>query len=142
MLIERQQTTMKTTIYRKQTYTGVGLNFTSFTYNNFKLNSFSTFIYRAWRLTTTYMDFHKETEFLRTFFLNNGYPEYIYLDKLKKFLNSIFIPKAKISTAEKEIVYAKIPYYGDRISKELNKQLKKILQLYYPQIQFYSINFK
>ena len=73
--------------------------------------------------------------------MNNGYPEYIYFHKLKKFLNNIFLPKAKISTAEKEIIYAKIPFYGDKISKELNKQLKKIFQQYYPQIKLRTVYF-
>ena len=141
MLIERQESSMKTTLYRKKTYTGVGLNFTSFCFHNFKLNSFSTFIYRAWRLTTSYMDFHKEVEFLRTFFLNNGYPEYIFFHKLKKFLNNIFLPKAKISTAEKDLIYVKMPYYGETIAKELNKQMRKILEQYYPQIKLRIVYF-
>ena len=86
------------------------------------------------------MDFHKEVEFFRTF-LNNGYPEHIYFYKLKKFLNNIFHPKAKISTAEKDIIYVKMPYYGERITKELSKQLRKILQQYYPQIKLRMVYF-
>ena len=90
---------------------------------------------------TSYMDFHKEIEFLRTFFLNNGYPEYIYFRELKKFLNNIFHNKAEISTAQKDVVYARMPYYGEKISREINRQLKKIVQQYYPQIKLRTIYF-
>ena len=126
IMLEREQNIIKTSVYRKKTYTGVGLNFSSFSYYPFKLNSFFTFFYRAWRISKTYIDFNTEIEYLRTFFLNNGYPNRIFDGQLKKFLNKIFISKPVKSTAEKEVMYVKLPYPGERLSKEINKELKKI----------------
>ncbi|XP_068235514.1 uncharacterized protein [Palaemon carinicauda] len=47
IMLEREQSTINTAVFRKKTYTGVGLHFTSFTFHRFKLNAFSTFLYRS-----------------------------------------------------------------------------------------------
>ena len=145
MMLERNQNSINTNVYRKKTYTGVGLNFTSYSYSRFKINAFTTFFHRAWRLSKTYISFNIEIQFLRTFFLNNGYPEKIFDYQLRLFLNKTFIKRPPISKAEKEILYIKLPYQGEQICREINKGIRTIMNKNFPQINIRTIfynNFK
>ena len=111
------------------------MNFTSFAYEKFKLNAFSTFFFRAWRLSKTYMEFNIEIQFLRTFFLDNGYHDSIFYRQLKDFLNKRFDKKPTKLTVEKEIMYVKFPFSGDKICKEINGTLKRIISQHFPQMK-------
>ena len=145
IMIERKQREISTSVYRKETFTGVGLNFLSHVYSRYKESSFSTLFFRAWRNTTNYLDFHSEIEFLRTFFINNGYPDNIIQTAIKKFLDKLFIPKPIYDTVEKETIYIRLPYINEEICRHVNKQLRKIIAKYYPQINLktaYINNFK
>ena len=125
---------IKTSIYRKKTYTGAGINFISHVYNNYKMSAFSSFLFRAWRLSNDYLSFHTELEFLRTYFLNNGYPENVFFNKVRTFINRRFKPKSIIQTAAKEDIYITFPFLSDKISTYLNRKLKGINDIYFPQV--------
>ena len=64
-------------IFRKATFTGLGMNFHSFTYHNFKLNNIRTLLHRAYTVCSTWIDLHSEITFLTKFFKTNGYPEHL-----------------------------------------------------------------
>ena len=86
----------------KKTFTGLGLHFLSFIPINFKINGIKTLIHRAFYLTSNYINFHNEIEYLQTFFFNNGYPKDLFSKILKTFLNNIFFPKTPIFTVNKK----------------------------------------
>ena len=93
----------------------------------------------------SYLDFHSEIEYLRTFFISNGYPENIIQTEIRRFLNKLFITKPQYSTVEKEKIYLKLPYVTEKISRYVNKQIRNIIMKYYPQINIktaYVNNFK
>ena len=73
ILIKKTDNEIDTSIYRKPTYTGLGINYLSSCYENFKMNAFNTMFYRAFRLTSSYENFHNEIKFLERFFLENGF---------------------------------------------------------------------
>ena len=125
-------------IYRKPTFSGLGISFFSHCPLKFKTNAISTLLFRAYNLTSNYILFHKEINFLKTFFINNGFTESIYYQKVNNFLNDIYKPKSNIHTAPKLQFYFNIPYIGDKTT-DLLKELKSKLTPFYPQINFIPI---
>ena len=99
-----------TTIFRKNTFTGLGTNFYSFCFQNFKMNSISTLLHRAFTLTSDWNLFDKELKFLAKYFKNNCYPSKVFYNKVKKFLNQKFCPKSKYPTAPKLDLYVSVPF--------------------------------
>ena len=73
-------------IFRKATFTGLGMNFHSHTYENFKLNNIRTLIHRAYTLCSTWQSFHEEIQFLIRFFKSNAYPQDMIFRVINKFL--------------------------------------------------------
>ena len=77
-------------VYRKPTYTGLGLNFLSECSFKYKINNLTTLLSRAFKLSSSYLIFHKEVEFLKNFFFNiNGYSDNIFYKNVSKVLNKI-----------------------------------------------------
>ena len=68
LLISKRNNTFDLSIYRKPTFTNLGVNFISACYENFKMNTFNTLFFRAYKLSSTYEAFHKEICFLNNFF--------------------------------------------------------------------------
>ena len=64
-----------TSVFRKKTFTGLGLHFYSFTPFKYKLGALKTLIHRAYHLSSSWHHFSSEIEFLTKFFNKNGYPK-------------------------------------------------------------------
>ena len=111
-LEQNNQTSFSLNVFRKRTFTGLGLNFHSYTYRNFKINNIRTLIFRAYRLCTTWIDFNTEVTFLIKYFKDNGYPENIVYSTVKRFLDSVFITKPEVLTVDKMVMYIKMPLGG------------------------------
>ena len=67
--------------------------------------------------------------------MQNGFPESIFFKQIKSFLNKRFYKKPDIATVEKELVYIRFPFSGDKICKEINQTLTKIINQHFPQIK-------
>ena len=133
-LVTKNGNQISTSVYRKPTFTGLGTNFLSFIPEQFKINSIKTLLFRGYNICSDWLSFHKEMEFLKTFFLNNGYPPHIFYKTLKTFLNNIHTntPPPKETPT---IRYISLPYYG-LLSFDTRKKLEKILKLAHPDILF------
>ena len=126
VLVFRNADRFNTTVFRKKTFTGLGSNFYSYCFLNFKLNSLSTLFHRAYTLTSDWHSFHKEILFLHQYFLDNCYPSKLFYRYLRKFLNNIYFPKIQIPTVPKLSLYASIPLLNqDNFYKELQKIINK-----------------
>ena len=126
--IEKISNSFQTSIYRKSTFTGLGLNFHSFTPFIYKLNSIKTLIYRTFHLSSTHFNFHSDIEFLKNFFLANGYPLTLFQNTLRNFLNSIYSPSIKPPSVPKHKIYFPMPYMGyvsDKIRSEIQNLVTK-----------------
>lgn len=134
-LISKENGRLSTTVYRKPTFTGLGMNFLSFSPMKYKINSIATLINRAFNICSTWMQFDKEMKFLVDYFNNNGYPDNVFYKTLRSFLDNKLCPPTKIQTAPKETKYIKLPYLG-HISFTIRKQLREILKHSFPQIKF------
>ena len=67
-----------TGVFRKPTFTGLGLNFLSYCPLNFKINSCKTLLCRAYSVCSSWTKFHEEVSFLEKYFSKNGYPSNIF----------------------------------------------------------------
>ena len=123
-------------IFRKATFTGQGLNYHSYTYRNFKINSIKTLLVRALRLCSTWKDFHNEVQFLLNFFKTNAYPEWVVYNTIRKFLTNTFSGKPQVSIAPKLKLYVKFPYISNTCSRYIKSELSKFLSCKYPHIDF------
>ena len=123
-------------VFRKKTFTGLGMNFNSYTFYNFKLNNIRTLIFRAFKLSSGWSDFHREVEYLLKYFRNNGYPEKVVFSVINKFLMSIFRPKMKETTVPKLVMYVKFPFINNFSCDFLKQEIGRILCFRYPQIDF------
>ena len=128
--------TFNLSIFRKSTFTGLGMNYHSYVFNNFKINNIRTFIFRAYRLCSTWCDFNHEVQFLLRYFKSNGYPESVVFKVINKFLNSIFHSKSIVLTAEKYTMYFKFPFLSNVICSLFQKELHRVLKWKFPHINF------
>ena len=126
ILVTRNARHFTTSIFRKKTYTGLGLNFYSSCFYNFKVNSICTLLHRAYSLTSGWLHFHEEVKFLRKYFKDNCYPGFLFEKYLKRFVVEKFNPILPTTTVPKLIFYASLPYSKDpmfltTITKIINK---------------------
>ena len=122
VLVFRDEDRFKTTVFRKNTFTGLGSNFYSHCFFNFKLNSLSTLIHRAFTITSDWQSFHNEILFLHDYFVNNCYPSRLFCKTVKTFLNNFFQPKFKLPSVSKLPVYATIQLiYSERFYSDLRR---------------------
>ena len=122
-------------VYRKPTFTGLGLNYLSFVPKIYKTNSIKTLLNRAFSLCSTYHLFNIEINKLRTYFQENSYPTFLFDRLLNKFLNKKYDLKIKPTTVDKDVRYFKMPFLG-HCSYYIRKQLLNILKNSFPQINF------
>ena len=121
-----------TSVFRKNTFTGLGTNFYSFCFRNFKMNSISTLLHRAFTLTTDWQLFHNEIEFLSTFFKNNCYPSKLFYDSVKTFLNKKLSPPVKHPIVPKLDLYACVPFLVN--NTDFYKKLYEIIRSHFPAV--------
>ena len=124
-----------TSVYRKPTFTGLGTSYFSHCPYNFKLNGILTLINRAYNICSNFTNLHRELYFLGEFFQKNGYPVKLVHNHIRRFLTKKSTPDAAlpVQTASKKLIYASLLYIGDD-SKNLQADLQKLLQNFFPQI--------
>ena len=124
---------IETSIYRKPTFSGLGTSFFSATCRRYKINSIRTLLFRAYSLSSSYLVFCNEIEFLKKFFINNGYPLHSIENRLRLFLDKIFTPVASQPTVKRDKKYFCFPYYRNQ-SEKLATNFKNALENAYPQL--------
>ena len=132
--VSRKDSKFHTSVYRKPTFSGLGLSFFSFCSLRFKINAVKTLVFRAYNICSGYVCLHKEFEFLCEFFCNNGYPKFLVHKVISNFLNSRY-EQSVMKTESCESVYLSLPYFGQQ-SEKLKSELCKILKKYIPNKHF------
>jgi len=130
-LITKENGRLYTTVYRKPTFTGLGMHYLSYTPQKYKINSISTLINRAYNICTTWPSFHMEMKFLSNYFETNGYPSNMFQKTLRLFLNDKFCQPLKLTSVPKQTKYIKLPYLG-RLSYSVRNQLRELLKYSFP----------
>ena len=137
VMVTRNDDKLHTAVHRKETFTGQGIKYLSFIPENFKINAIKTLLYRCYTLSSNWLNFDKEINFLRTFFHSNGFPLSMFNNIVFEFLNGKFSPPtpATQTTTRK---YVKLPFYG-HLSYAIRKKLNIMLKAYYPDVKFIFI---
>ena len=87
--INNQNLTVQT--YRKSTYTGLLLNFTSFTSFLFKISLIKCLIGRLFKICNNWNSFHNDIEDIKTNLIKNAYPPFLIDKVIKKYLSTLII---------------------------------------------------
>ena len=130
--ITKNNNIFETSIYRKPTFTGLAMNYLSSEPILYKLNAVRTLIYRAYHLSSTYINFNNEIKFLKTFFHNNCFPSHIIDTITKKFLSKIYNPTTT-TTVAKQTIYISFPYLG-YISDKIKNEITNLTQKRFPHL--------
>ena len=95
----REDNKFVTSVYRKPTFTGLGLNFLSFTPLLYKTNCIKTLLNRAYETCSDYFSLDKEIQFLQKYFSNNAFPTQLFYDIVNRFFEKKLKPTAPILIA-------------------------------------------
>lgn len=124
--------TFSTTIYRKTTYTGLLLNFKSFTPFQYKTRLIQTLLDRTYKICSSWVIFDKETRILSKNLLRNIYPKRLLEKCIKKYLDKRFEKlshenKDCENNENKDIKYITLPYLG-YFSNYAKKRIKNLVK--------------
>ena len=135
LLIIKENNEFQTAIYRKNTFTGLGINYLSFEPLKYKFNTVKTLIYRGFNLTSNFFHFDNEMRFLKTYFVKNAFPESVFYKNIKNFLDKIFsFQKNKKVNVNKKVMYINLPYYG-YLSDKLKNDLQSMALKFFPHLK-------
>ena len=108
-------------IYRKPTFSGLGLNFLSECSFKYKLNNISTLLFRAYRLSSNYMLFHREVTFLKSFFNNNGFTDNLFFKKVRNVLNTVN-QNDEPPVCSKDLKHFRFPFISNKINNSIENK--------------------
>ena len=130
--VKRQGEKISTSVYRKPTFTGLGLSFFSFIPKTIKKAVVQSAIFRAFQLCSEFKLFDIELKFLRTFFKSNGFPSRLFDFHVRRFLDERYqTGRPSVYDVPKLRKYLVLPYFGEQSSK-LRKELTEFLTTVYP----------
>ena len=121
-------------VYRKETFSGQGISYFSFCSFKFKINSIKTLLFRGYNICSNYFTVHEEFQFLKNFFISNGFPSGLINTHIKKFLDKQYSPSIQIQDIPRNI-YLSIPYFGVQ-SEKLKHELNVLLSKYFTEVNF------
>ena len=149
--VYRSQTRYHTTLYRKKTFTGVYLNWTSLTAKKYKINLIYCLLDRIWKICSEIEERENEIKKLKIILAQNEYPQHIIDREIEKFINNRNKPQPNINITEDapqttttstdiKKRFIVLPYTGDK-SEDFAKRLESLVTKSYPQIEF-NVAFK
>ena len=119
-------------VFRKATYTGLLLNFSAICPQKWKFGLINCLLHRAYMISSNWVLFSKEVDFLKDVFLKNGYPEQLFNSCVRRFLNLKHgenNSEGKIQDDKVETIFS-IPYIG-LPSVIFGRKLKRLFKDYY-----------
>ena len=138
VLVKRElDGSLQTTVYRKPSFSGLYLKWSSFVPKPFKRGLVNCLLYRAWRICSTYTLFHQEVTFIRQILLSNDYPETFIDSCINRFVSSKMTNGYGVSLPmfgpDKKRIVLSLPFCGSN-SLKLKRQLKRMLNIVAPWI--------
>lgn len=138
-VVKRRVGKYETSVYRKSTFTGVYLNWTSLTARRYKIGLIKGLANRICKICSTQADRDKEIEKLKYILSLNQYPSEVVEKVIEKELNKDNINKEKIKEKETKR-YIVLPYVGPK-SEDFSLKLKSLVTTNFPQVDF-NVAFK
>ena len=88
--IFRENDKFVTSVFRKETFSGVYTNFISFIPLEYKFGLVHTLLNRCFNLSSDFFKFHHEVDKLRKILSKNAYPQKFIEKCIQKFLNNVY----------------------------------------------------
>ena len=111
--------------YHKSTYTGLLLNFKSFTSFSYKISLIKCLIDRSFKICNNWNSFHNDIENIKSNLIKNAYPPSLIDKVIKKYLDYKFSSNQSQLKDTPDVHYFKLPYIGN-LSHHIKKKLSKL----------------
>ena len=113
VLISSEKGFFSTSIYRKSTFTGLFMNFTSFLPISYKLGLITTLIDRVYKICYNRMTFNFEIRKVKEYLCKNTYPPHLIDKQVKNYLKKVNSSSdEEKGDKNKNASYFKLPYIG------------------------------
>ena len=99
--------------YHKSTYTGLLLNFKSFTSFSHKISLIQCLIDSSFRICNNWNSFHNGIESIKSNFIENANPPFLIVKVIKKYRNYKFSSNQNQLKGTSDVHYFKLPYIGN-----------------------------
>ena len=129
--INNQNVTLR--IYHKSTYTGLLLNFKSFTSFSYKISSIKCLIDRLFKICNNWNTFHNDIENTKSNLIKNAYPTFLIDKVIKKYLDYKFSSNRNQLKDTFDVHYFKLPYIGN-LSHHIKNKLWKLCKKFCKEI--------
>ena len=106
--INYQNLTLQT--YHKSTYTGLFLNFKSFTSFSYKISLIKCLIDRSFKICNNWNSFHNNVENIKSNLIKNAYLPFLIDKVIKKYLDYKFSTNQNQLIDTPDVQYFKLPY--------------------------------
>jgi hypothetical protein len=110
--VKKTSTSFEISVFRKKTFTNLGMRYDSFLPVSYKLDLFTCLVKRVFKICSSDDPFAAQLTFLKNYFTVNLFPMKFIQKQFCKALVSIYNVKPKISTVERKAVYINLPFCG------------------------------
>jgi hypothetical protein len=131
--ILRRDNGFETSLFRKETYTGLTSKFDSFAPQSYKVNLIKTLFNRAYNICSSYLNLSNELEFLRKLLCTNGFPILLIEKTFGIELSNIYLKEKKEKKDLTGTLFIKLPFLG-QISLQTQRKIKYIIKQYFDQL--------
>ena len=111
--------------YHKSTYTGLLLNFKSFTSFSYKTSLIKCLLDRSFKICNNWNSFHNDIENIKSNLIKNAYPPSLIDKVIKKYLDYKCSSNQSQLKDTPDVHYFKLPYMGN-LSHHVKKKLSKL----------------
>ena len=127
--IFRENEKFVTSVFRKDTFSGVYTNFISFIPLENKFGLVHTLLNHCFNSSSDFLKVHHEVDKLKKLFSKNAYPQK-FVDKcIQKFLNNMYIQMPKVPSVPKKELIIILLYLGN-MSQIVKTKLTKTMSKY------------
>ena len=126
VLIKSYETSFDTTTFYKKTYTGLLTHFSSFTSMKYKVGLVRTLVDRAFKINSSYLNFHKNLEKIKHNLQKNGFPLHFIERIIQKFMSSKFSENEERANQNSSTRFYKLPFLGES-SSNLQSRFRKLV---------------
>ena len=123
----------QTSVYRKQTDTGLGMNYLSCVSSSFKPNSILTLLHRCFSICSNWSLFESEIKFLQNYYISNRFPLAVFRRTVRKFINKVRNPPAPSFNVPREKQFISLPFLGHP-SYVIRNKLLSLFRRHFPQM--------
>ena len=110
--------------FYKSTYTGLLLNFKSFTSFSCKISLINCLVDRSFKICNNWNSFHNDIESIKSNLIRNAYPPFLMDTVIKKYLIYKFPSNQNQLKDTSDVHYFKLPYINNLLQHIKNKRLK------------------